>query len=103
MSDNTPSKTPKRIRLKNFVHSVAELIHKALHWYNTRMSKIYSPAVAAFTGSAIVLIVAVVLLFIPPYVGVADDGSLSGVMESVGLNYRPLVYIDNAQACKPQL
>ena len=90
MSDNTSQKTPKRVRIKDFVQSVIALIHKGLHWYNTHMSKIYSPAVAAFTGSAIVLLVALVLLFIPPYVGVADDGSLSGVMESVGLNYRRL-------------
>ena len=87
MSD-TPIKTPKRIRFKNFLQSIAALLRRAVHWYNMRMSKIYSPAVAAFTGSAVVLVVALILLFIPPYVGVADDGSLSGIMESVGLNYR---------------
>ena len=88
MSDMPSSKAPLHIRLKDLWDSIRKLFHKGLHWYNKRMSKIYSPSVAAFTGSAIVLLIAVFLLFIPPYVGVADDGSLSTIMESVGLNYR---------------
>ena len=79
---------PIHIRLKDAWLSLLSLLRKGLHWYNRRLSKIYSPGVAATTGSAIVFLIAVFILFIPPIIGVADDGSLSGIMESVGLNYR---------------
>lgn len=54
---------------------------------NRQMEKRYSPKFIAswVTGIAAVLIVC--MLFVPNYLGVADDGSLSGIMRAAGLNY----------------
>lgn len=56
--------------------------------YNRRMSKLYSLCHAALTGTVLVLLMMVFTLFIPPFSGVADDGSLSGVLLGSGLGYR---------------
>ncbi len=54
---------------------------------NRQMEKRYSPKFIAswVTGIAAVLIAC--MLFVPGYLGVADDGSLSAVMRAAGLNY----------------
>lgn len=65
-----------------------ECLRAGLRWYNRRLSHVYSPGLSAFTCAALVLVVALVLLFIPPIVGTADDGSLSGVLLNSGLGYR---------------
>ncbi|MBR6029720.1 MAG: hypothetical protein IKP40_11620 [Clostridia bacterium] len=71
-----------------------QAVLRALSAYNHRLSKLYSPNIAAFTGVAVVLAMLVFTLFIPPRVGVADDGSLSGVLLESGLGYRQMDLTD---------
>ncbi|MBQ6256131.1 MAG: hypothetical protein IJJ60_06035, partial [Clostridia bacterium] len=66
----------------------ANFFRRAFHAYNLRLSKVYSPNVAALTGTALVLAMLAFILFIPPFVGVADDGSLTGILQGTGLGYR---------------
>ena len=40
------------------------------------------------SACAAVLILIVIMLFIPPYLGVADDGSVTSVMRGAGLDFR---------------
>ena len=61
---------------------------KAVRRYNHTLSNIYSPNLVAATGAGIVLILCLITLFLPPYVGVADDGSLQKIMIGAGLGYR---------------
>lgn len=69
-------------------HRIRERLRAGLGWYNRRLGHVYSPGLSAFACAALVLVVALVLLFIPPIVGTADDGSLSGVLLNSGLGYR---------------
>ena len=80
---------PIRFGVRTALIGAKTALRRSIRWYNARLGKLYSPNTAAFTGTAIVLVMAVVLLFIPPYIGVADDGSLQDVMRGVGLGYRP--------------
>ncbi len=63
-------------------------VQHGFHEYNRRMSKLYSPNLAALTGAALVLVMMVFTLFIPPFSGVADDGSLNDILLGTGLGYR---------------
>lgn len=65
------------------------LLRKAVREYNHRLSRIYSPRIAALTGTVLVAVIAVLILFIQPIVGMADDGSLNDVLLGTGLGYRP--------------
>ncbi len=65
------------------------LVRRGVRGYNHRLSRVYSPNVAAITGVVAVAVIAAILLFIPPFTGVADDGSLSGILTGTGLGYRP--------------
>lgn len=56
--------------------------------FNQRMSKRYTPVSMALTGTAVCLLVAVVALFISPYLGVANDGIGNSKMSQFGLAYR---------------
>ncbi|MCH4193594.1 MAG: hypothetical protein LKF52_14975 [Butyrivibrio sp.] len=56
--------------------------------YNDRMQKRYSASLLAIVCTFVCALATAVLLFIPPYIGVADDGSLSGIMNQAGLAYR---------------
>ena len=82
------TRVPWNIRLKNRIQHVGSGLKKAVLWYDRKLRKIYSPNTAALTGTFIVLIIAVILLFAPPCVGVADDGSLTKIMHETGLGYR---------------
>ena len=82
---------------KTFRTLLVRMIDRARHGfqeYNRRMGKLYSPDLAALTGAALVLVMAAFTLFIPPFVGVADDGSLNDILLGSGLGYRgqDLVY-----------
>lgn len=55
--------------------------------YNRRMAQYVSPSMAASAATALCFAAAVILLFLPRYIGVADDGSLQGIMQQAGLQY----------------
>ncbi len=83
MSNKSEQKT-FRIRLANIIAGVRHLFGE----YNHRMSKLYSPSLAALTGMVLVMVMIAFTLFIPPFSGVADDGSLSDILLGTGLGYR---------------
>ena len=83
MSNKTERKTFRSLPVR-----IISAVRRAFQEYNRRMGKLYSPGLAALTGAALVLAMAVFTLFIPPYVGVADDGSLNGILLGTGLGYR---------------
>lgn len=80
--------TNKSKNIKEIVDDGISLFRRAVNAYNRRLSRIYSPVIVAATGTVIVSLIAVFILFIPPVTGVADDGSLSEIMLDAGLGYR---------------
>ena len=58
--------------------------------YNRRMEQRYSPSMVATIATVLCFAIAVILLFLPRCIGVADDGSLHTVMDQVGLQYSEL-------------
>lgn len=54
---------------------------------NRRMEHADSPGAIAAYATAAAVILSILMLFVPNYLGVADDGSLTKVMNSAGLNY----------------
>ena len=59
-----------------------------LRTWNAGLQKVYNPNRSAALGAFIVFVIAVFLLFIPPYIGTADDGALTTILENAGLGYR---------------
>ncbi|MFU0832470.1 MAG: hypothetical protein ACFWUC_05960 [Oscillospiraceae bacterium] len=55
--------------------------------YNRRMARYNSPSMVAAAATALCFAAAVILLFLPRYIGVADDGSLQQIMRQAGLQY----------------
>ena len=74
--------------VKDYFDDGLSFFRRAVNWFNLRLGKVYSPNVAAITGTIIVFVMAVIILFLPPIMGVADDGSLSEIMLGTGLGYR---------------
>lgn len=54
---------------------------------NQHMEGKYSPKLIAMTSTAIATLLMIIMLFFPNYLGVADDGSVSDVMQSAGIYY----------------
>jgi len=54
---------------------------------NQKMRDRYTPHKVGIYSVIAVCIIWIMMLFIPPYLGVADDGSLKKVMDRVGLSY----------------
>lgn len=67
----------------NLFHKVGQ-IKKGL---NHQMEGKYSPSLIALTATAAAAILMVLMLFLPNYLGVADDGSISRVMNAAGVYY----------------
>ena len=78
----------KARNVKEIVNEGLSVFRRSVNWFNRRLGKIYSPNIAAITGTVIVLILVVIILFFPPVMGVADDGSLTDIMLGTGLGYR---------------
>lgn len=78
----------KTKNLKEILDEGTSFFRRGILWFNHRLGKIYSPNVAAVTGTVLVLIIALIILFLPPVTGVADDGSLTDIMLAAGLGYR---------------
>lgn len=78
----------KARNIKDVLDDGLSVFRRAVNWFNQRLSKVYSPNLAAITGTVAVLVMAAVILFFPPVMGVADDGSLSDIMLGTGLGYR---------------
>ncbi len=62
-------------------------IRQSRHRVNTRMEGKYSSTLIALVATAVASIIMIIMLFIPNYLGVADDGSISRVMKSAGVYY----------------
>lgn len=56
--------------------------------YNRRMAAHYSAAAVATVATVACGVAAIFVLFVPRIVGVADDGSLTSILQSVGLSCR---------------
>ena len=78
----------KTKNIKEILNDGVSFFRRAVNAYNRRLSRIYSPVIVAVTGTVIVFLIAVFILFIPPVTGVADDGSLSDILLDTGLGYR---------------
>ena len=82
------SNKSERKDIRGLFARIIAAARRAFQEYNRRMSKVYSPGVAALTGAALVLAMMAFTLFIPPFSGVADDGSLNDILLGTGLGYR---------------
>ncbi len=54
---------------------------------NQKMESRYSPSVIALVVTLVSLILLIIMLFLPNYIGVADDGSISKIMNGAGVSY----------------
>lgn len=54
---------------------------------NERMEGKYSPSLIAMITAAIAALFMIIMLFVPNYLGVADDGSVQKIMNSAGVYY----------------
>ena len=77
------SRTPQEI-----LSGLWKSFRKLLRNWNAVLQKVYNPNRSAALGAFIVFVIAVFLLFIPPYIGTADDGALTMILENAGLGYR---------------
>ena len=62
----------KTKNIKEILNDGVSFFRRAVNAYNRRLSRIYSPVIVAVTGTVIVFLIAVFILFIPPVTGVAD-------------------------------
>lgn len=75
-------------RIRNII-SIIKRIGDSIRHLNQRMDGKYSASFIAQLTALGVAILAVLMLFCPRVLGVADDGSFSRVMNTVGLSYLP--------------
>ncbi len=75
-------------RIKSLALKVWNFLKRLRGSYNRRMEKSYSASLVGMVAAGIALVVCVVTLFIPSYIGVADDGSLNTILQNAGLAYR---------------
>lgn len=65
----------------HLIFSIGEAIRK----FDRRMREKYRPAKLAFWVVAVIALIAAVMLFVPPYLGLSNDGSYESVLKDVGL------------------
>lgn len=84
MNQQEESKMALRLKvLRAIIQKVRNLRDKV----NKSMEQKYSPHTIALGVTLIAVILLTIMLFVPNYLGVADDGSLSKVMNGAGVNY----------------
>ena len=67
------------------ISKVIDYIQIIIDKINNRMQGKYSPALIGIVAGILGGIISIIMLFIPPYLGMSDDGSFSKVMNSVGI------------------
>lgn len=83
-SDKPESKTVRKI---NIIVSFFKKIGTIRNKINHRMEGKYSAKLIALCAAGIAAVIMVIMLFLPNYLGVADDGSVSRIMNSAGVYY----------------
>lgn len=77
-------------RIINHVNQVVAFVKKIKRiksHINKKMEGKYSPSLIALFATVLACILMLMMLFLPNYLGVADDGSISRVMNSAGIYY----------------
>ncbi|WP_099468401.1 glycan biosynthesis hexose transferase WsfD [Konateibacter massiliensis] len=77
----------KVINVANQVVLFFKKISQIRHHINKRMKGKYSPSLIALVSAGLAGLLMTIILFLPNYLGVADDGSISQVMNSAGVYY----------------
>ena len=75
------------VKQLNILLAVANRIGQFRKRLNKHMEGKYSPKLIALIATATATLVMIIMLFFPHYLGVADDGSVSKVMQSAGVFY----------------
>lgn len=78
------SKATKRIKKIIFFWGKLKTLRQRL---NQRMEGKYSPTLIALCVTFIIALISSICLFLPNYLGVADDGSVTKIMDAVGVYY----------------
>ncbi len=73
---------------------ILKKLHQLWRWCSSKRDKLnhlmhkkYTSGRVAFAASLAITLLWIIMLFVPPYLGVADDGSLYKVMDRAGLSY----------------
>lgn len=77
-------------KIINYINKVVNLLRKIIsikNHINKKMEGKYSPSLIALVATALSTLLMVIMLFLPNYLGVADDGTISRVMNSSGIYY----------------
>lgn len=74
-------------KVLNKIHGIFQWLKSLRNKINERMKEKYSPILVAIIAAIACMILLIMMLFIPPYLGVADDGSISKIMNSSGIYY----------------
>lgn len=77
----------KIINHMNKVVAFIKNIKRIKSHINHRMEGKYSPSLIALFATALASLLMLIMLFLPNYLGVADDGSIARVMNSAGIYY----------------
>ncbi|WP_414732172.1 hypothetical protein [Acetobacterium carbinolicum] len=80
----TQSKTKKGIKL---LIDIFQRFKNLINSINQRMEGKYTPSLIALVVTGFVTIISVIILFIPNYLGVADDGSVTKIINAAGIYY----------------
>lgn len=87
MSGETTARKSVIRRLMEGLKAVADCFLHIRRKFNRSLDGYYSPHALSFFVAVACGVIVGISLFVPPYIGVADDGSLSSVMQSAGLSY----------------
>ncbi len=71
----------------NFLIKIHKRFCELREKLNKKMESRYSPGVIALVVMCFSLVLLILMLFVPNYLGVADDGSISKIMNGAGVSY----------------
>lgn len=69
------------------IKTMLRFFQKIRNKVNLRMKEKYSANLVGVSAAILCVLLLIIMLFVPPYLGVADDGSISKVMNSSGIYY----------------
>lgn len=75
------------IKLLSRILSFTAFFSKSRKALNARMRQRFTPRQLAAIAAAVCMLAAILVLFVPPYLGVANDGTVSAIIHESGLRF----------------
>lgn len=71
-----------------FLKKIISFIKTKIEWVNENSEGKYSPTLIGLLAGVASILVIIIILFVPPFIGMADDGSFSSKMNPVGIYHK---------------